>query len=435
MADARLSIQAEDLAGATIDAVVRDLDQLVMAGERMVSIAQVVAGVTAGFLALQKAVSYAASTVHEFNEWERATFGLSEAQIEATRTLELLTDATDTQIAKAMQIAGAMGIAEESTDDAVTAALGLAEALGQNLNTVLPKVADFMNGNSKALDILLPQLRNMEDSEAKVAAVLDVVNRGLEKSRNAAEGLEGAQERWNMRSRETRRLLGEAMAPILEWFYNSLHKTAVLIETHLIQALNDLGQSFLNLAAEWTSLLTIGETWKILQAEIAKGIAGLNMAVSGLLVDLGFDSQIERVKFFKQVIEELDRMQVGFADNLNRKIEENQGKWQELFKSIKEFGLTDLPALPDIDLKIGDGTATGTSKQPGDFSATESRILTRGPASDAAEKTAENTKEMALSIGSVEEHIVGGALSDEIAQKQAAWMRAYGSQMVFKVVK
>lgn len=238
-----------------------DLNRLADTGERIEFLALVTASATAAFLALKKAVESLAVPIAEYQEWQKATMDLTEQQLELIQVMEMATGVNDTQVAELFQLATAYGVAEDKIDDFVSAALGLSDAVGVSANTALQKLAEFMNGNSKALDTFLPQLRQAETELEKLAIIEEVAADSLETMRDALTDSEGAQLRFNQSLRELHRVIGEGVAPSVTVVFNSLAALAELLANNLLPMFSDWNKENDRLIKDLTRLSGITDFW------------------------------------------------------------------------------------------------------------------------------------------------------------------------------
>lgn len=171
-------------------------------------------GIFAAFKGLQ-AVSSAISQSNEaFLTQSRAARGATDAQKSFASEMQGALGIGDEVTLGIMRQARALGIQESQLEEAAKAAVGLSNATGEGHAEALKKVNRAMQGQTDAFAEAIPGLKDMKTETEKLAAINDLISRGLEEQSNKMQGLEGIQTRATNSWGDMLEVIGEILAPI-----------------------------------------------------------------------------------------------------------------------------------------------------------------------------------------------------------------------------
>lgn len=152
------------------------------------------------------------------------------------------------------------------------AAAGLSAATGMGLEEALKKVNQAVRGNASALAEAVPGLNKLTTEQQKLAAISDLVNRGLSEQRNSMNSLEGVQTRAKNSIGDLMESFGALLAPIRTVISYGLAVFAETMQSVLAPAVSFAGSVM-------SQLPSIFEM-------IAKGVVGAVTAVEVVVTNL-----------------------------------------------------------------------------------------------------------------------------------------------------
>lgn len=414
----QVAILADRLAGtdslvASSAAAANAMNRLADTSHRIEILAVSVGALVAAVGTVKMIARTLAAPINAFVEWTDATKGLTEAQLEYIQTIERSVGVSDRVAADLLGLASAYGIAADQQDDVVTGAIGLAETLDQNVNGVILKLSDLLNGNEKALDSIIPQLRDMATAEEKIAEVERLAAEGLASKNEAMSELEGAQIRYNAALENMARIIGEAVAPAVTAFLNITTALADAIGNVLHSAMGMIHRDFAVFAADLFDVTKLTEFFELALLSIEKtfvqfiqAFAGLTAAVAGQFSNV----EVPAVEAFLQEVElrlaDIDR-RADAAIGRRLEAEANADKDSPQKSALSLLMNPGSPAVPEFELKgIFDNLAGAISKDDKDkkkagdteLVAMESRLLNSGATVSSAQMTAKNTEATAKTL-------------------------------------
>lgn len=193
-------------------------------------------GAYLGLQGLRKISQFALSAADAFNTQEAAAEGLAKA-------LELAGENTNGALESHKAFASAMqeslgvgdevtlammkqasmaGVSSDQLQNVTTAAIGLAEATGIDLETAMKRTIGAMNGVYGELGEMIPSVRNATTEEEKLAAVSEIAAKGLEQKKDAAARLSTIMQKARNAVGDLMEKIGELMSPILSVIYSGI---------------------------------------------------------------------------------------------------------------------------------------------------------------------------------------------------------------------
>ena len=195
------------------------------------------AGITAAFKGMEASVA-------AFNTQEEAARGMTQAQLDYAASLQVATNVGDETTLALLRQAEAMGASKDTSDELVTAAVGLAEAFGINQAEALKKVMQATNGNANALQELIPGIRTATTEEEKLALITQAASTGLEKLQSDADTTKGAMERSAGAFGDLSEKIGALFAPIYKVVHTGLAVFAETLQSALGPAIDLVNNGF-----------------------------------------------------------------------------------------------------------------------------------------------------------------------------------------------
>lgn len=200
--------------------------------------------------------------------------------------LELLTNAEAETTQALMTQAAMLGVSNDQIDDMAVAALGLSEVLGVSVEDGLKKARLATEGNFKAFEKLLPSIKEMTTDEEKLAAVLELSNRGLKMKEDRAQTASGVAEQMGHRVGTLMEAIGALISPLREVVYKGI----ILLSDGLVNVLTPAIESTQSLFEQWEPVIM-----QAIESTVNGIIAGLTMAEVifnnfGAVVGMAFDS-------------------------------------------------------------------------------------------------------------------------------------------------
>lgn len=195
------------------------------------------AGITAAFKGMEASVA-------AFNTQEEAARGMTQAQLDYAASLQIATNVGDETTLALLRQAEAMGASKDTSDELVTAAVGLAEAFGINQAEALKKVMQATNGNANALQELIPGIRTATTEEEKLALITQAASTGLQKLQADADTTKGAMERSAGAFGDLSEKIGALFAPIYKVVHTGLAVFAETLQSALGPAIDLVNNGF-----------------------------------------------------------------------------------------------------------------------------------------------------------------------------------------------
>jgi len=154
--------------------------------------------------------------------------------------------------------ASMLGVATDSIDDAAKAAIGLSEATGINLQTAMKRVTGATNGVFGELGELIPAVRNATTTEEKLAAVLQVAEKGLQQKAHAAGTLEGVMTRASNSVGDLMESVGALLAPMKMAISTGIAAFAESLSAALVPAVERSKQLIEDMRPVFDAVATVG---------------------------------------------------------------------------------------------------------------------------------------------------------------------------------
>lgn len=193
-------------------------------------------GAYLGLQGLRKLSQFAMSAADAFNTQEAAAEGLAKAlelsgentkeAIEAHKAfageMQASLGVGDEVTLSMMKQASMAGIQSDQLQNVTTAAIGLAEATGIDLDTAMKRTIGAMNGVFGELGEMIPAVRNATTEEGRLAAVSELAAKGLEQKKDAASRLSTIMQKARNAVGDLMEKIGELMSPLLSVIFNGI---------------------------------------------------------------------------------------------------------------------------------------------------------------------------------------------------------------------
>ena len=131
--------------------------------------------------------------------------------------LQTMTRYGDEALMPLMAMATQLGVGADQMDDAMRAAIGLAEATGMGLEQAIRAVVMAQEGHTEMLGRVIPEIRGLTDEQEKLDAVNKMATAGWQQHVEMTETQIGTYEQLMNRVGDLGELLGEILAPAVEW--------------------------------------------------------------------------------------------------------------------------------------------------------------------------------------------------------------------------
>jgi hypothetical protein len=214
-------IAAKDQASKVLDQIAKNTEQLAKKTDELNSrfkLSISVAGaVTAAYGAIKAAMGFASAidmVTDAYNKQAKAARGMTDQQKSHASAMQAVLGVGDEVTLQLMRQAQMLGMSASQSEQATQAAIGLAQATGMSLESALTKVNQVMNGNVDALAKTIPAMKGLTTEEEKLAAVNDLINRGLAEQADQMNSLEGVQTRASNSIGDLYEQFGALIAPI-----------------------------------------------------------------------------------------------------------------------------------------------------------------------------------------------------------------------------
>lgn len=229
--DIEIQIGAQDTASKILDKVGDKTSYLARRTERLADRSEDASGrITIGFknlfaaaagfavfdrvaAGIEKAIGAAFDAITVYEEYQRATINLTEAQKELARALQNDTLIDDAEIAKAIELAETIGIADNEIERLIRSAAALARANDDDLIPTLRDLKSFLDGDVAAFDELLVQMKSVESDGERLAIINDAINRGLQLQAKDLESGAAASRKLALAYGDLQVKIGNAFAP------------------------------------------------------------------------------------------------------------------------------------------------------------------------------------------------------------------------------
>lgn len=150
----------------------------------------------AGFVAIKgigKAFEFFGGAISDFNAATEAVNSLDramrlngdgskellESHAQVAEQIEKTTNIEAERVLGLMRNASMMGVSSDKLDDMATAAIGLSNAMGIDLDDAMKKVRLAQEGHFESFNKLIPSLKDMATNEEKLAAVMKLSEKGF----------------------------------------------------------------------------------------------------------------------------------------------------------------------------------------------------------------------------------------------------------------
>lgn len=351
------------------------------------------------------------------------TDALRQRYADLSDSIEAATNVAAEDVQGLMKQAAVMGVSNDKLGDMATAAIGLSEALGVSLDTGLEKVRLATEGNFRAFEKLLPAIKQMQTDEEKLAAVMELSQRGLALKAEASKSAAGESERMHHRLGNLMETIGAMLAPIRELAYKGIALLADALSGVLAPAVESTAQWF----REWepvilqamqtavnavvkavtfieVALTHLPEIWELAVAQAELYMIQITEAVSHALTEV----IPAYVIWFGENFVNLMRDAVALAytvvsNHITRVVDAFKAMWEY----IKSGGQTDVLATL--------GEISGRSYLDGFASS-----LTELP-QVASRQITSRERELSRTIGEI-----GDKLGEEFSEKLAGRMVSFG---------
>lgn len=229
--DIEIQIGAQDAASKVLADISDNMKNLGADTKRMADVAEKstsrieiafksVAASAASYLAFDKirdSISSAARAAMEasrmYEDYQRATVGLTAAQKQLARELESFLLVPEEEIASVIKLADSLKVNEEQMESLTLAAYGLAKATGDDAVASLRDLLAFAQGDKTAFDELIPTLKGVEDAQGKFALIVEQVNIGLQRQTEELGTAAGASTRAQLAMENFQVQVGASLAP------------------------------------------------------------------------------------------------------------------------------------------------------------------------------------------------------------------------------
>lgn len=291
----RLEKSSKDLG----DAAERSLNRMSIGVDTLLKSTVVLYAFEKAVQLVGSAFSFIAGGVDDFNEAgasvDKLTTAMSQnngatqesidANIALADVMEKRLNVEAETIQSLMAQAANLGVANDKLDETTAAAIGLSEAMGVSLETGLKNARLAAEGNFKAFEKSVPAIKNMSTAEEKLAAVLELANKGLLQKEAYAQSAAGAGDRLSIKLGDLAEVIGGKLSPILDAGWNGISRVADVLVSMLEPALDSSGGT-LQSWSDWAV--------KSIESLTNNVIAGLTMAEVifqnfGAVVGIAFD--------------------------------------------------------------------------------------------------------------------------------------------------
>lgn len=238
----------------------RDLIGLGTAAKGLQSAFAPLLGVFVAFKGLQAVTSIVGESNEAFLTQSKAARGATDAQLDYAAAMQGSLGIGDEVSLGIMRQARALGIQEDQLAEATKAAIGLSTATGVGTSEALKKVNRAMQGQTEAFAEVLPGIKDMASEQEKLAAINDLIARGLGEQANKMQGLEGIQTRATNSWGDMLEVIGEILAPMRAVVSQGVAVFAESMQSALVPAVEMARAAMANLPPilEFVSKAVIG---------------------------------------------------------------------------------------------------------------------------------------------------------------------------------
>ncbi len=271
MADIEFRIGGKDDTGKAIASATKGLSRLELSFGQIVKAAGGFAAVDAAINlvagSFSKLAGFVAGGVADFDRAQESARALAKAMelnggstdeaiaknLELADALERKTNIEAEAVAELMKSAAMLGVQNDQLGDVAQTAIGLSEAMGISLEDGLKKARLATEGNFDSFNKLIPSMKDMATNEEKLAAVMDLANKGMIQKQEAANGAAGAYQRMENRVGNMMEKIGEALSPFRKLAFDGIGFLADKITELLVPAVASIGPAieFAGKMVEW----------------------------------------------------------------------------------------------------------------------------------------------------------------------------------------
>ena len=353
----------------------------------------------------------------------------SAAMQQVAKDLEKLTGVSDNATLALMNQAQSMGFATSAMDDAAKAATGLSEVTGKSTSESLGDMKAALEGNFEAFYGLNPQIRFMASNQQRMAAVMAIVNQGLQQQSQDMGTVSGSGRRADTAMTSLMETFGKIIAPIRVLINAGLQQLSESLTGLLAPAADYAAQVLENIGPimDWvkqkvvdginiiigaftfleTILTNLGDVWELAKAYAESAMLGIVGAVMhAFTVELPAYASWFAENFVNLL---RDGLSLAFTVVVNQ-IAKIVDAFEALWNFIASGGQT------DVMRQLGD--IAGRSYLEGFQSS-----LTALP-DIAGRQLSEREKDLADKIGAI-----GGRLGKEFSDKMSERMVGVGGEL------
>lgn len=286
MADIEFRIGGKDDTGKAIASATKGLSRLELSFGQIVKAAGGFAAVNAAINlvtgSFSKLAGFVATGVKDFDRAQEAIRALSKAMelnggsteeaiarnIELADALELRTNVEAEAVAELMKSAAMLGVQNDQLGEVAKTAIGLSEAMGISLEDGLKKARLATEGNFNSFNKLIPSMKDMATNEEKLAAVMDLANKGLAQKEDSANSAAGAYQRMMHKVGTMIETVGEALSPFRKLAFDGIGFLADKISELLVPAVASIGPAveFAGKMVEWLQSAAVASINGIIRA-------------------------------------------------------------------------------------------------------------------------------------------------------------------------
>lgn len=323
-------IGAKDQASKILDDVGRSVQRL---SSGMAVVAAPIAAIAAAFAAItsvRSVVETLSGAGQAFGDSEDATRKLTiaielsgTASVESMENHNALADSLqrtlniEDEVTKGLMAQASMlGVADRKLDDVTKTAIGLATAMGTDLNEGLRTARLALDGNFKAIEKQVPAIRALATEEQKFHATLALAEKGLIQKAAASDSATQADERAMLAIGEFMESAGAAVLPLQAMAYQGLELVVTSINTAFGPALKDAGakvEGFKGLVLEAAKQVAMGAVVAGTFIEVAWNNIGNIAAIASASVILSLETMRADAQHALTVA--IPAYAVWFADN------------------------------------------------------------------------------------------------------------------------
>jgi len=259
VADIEFRIGGKDDTGKAIASATKGLSRLELSFGSIVKAAGGFAAVNASINLVSRGLSglagLVAGGVNDFDKAQEAARGLAKAMelnggttddavqknLDLADAIERTTNIEAEQVSELMKSAAMLGVNNDQLGEVSKVAIGLSEAMGISLEDGLKKARLATEGNFASFNKLLPSLKDMATDEERLAAVMELANKGLAQKEDHANSAAGAYDRMMHKVGTMVETIGEALSPFRKLAFDGIAFAADKITELLVPAVASMG--------------------------------------------------------------------------------------------------------------------------------------------------------------------------------------------------